>query len=237
MTIEMTSPRTAIRRRVCALLRAALPLWDARLTALHIHESRAVPLSPKKLPAVLIYTRDERLEDDAGHSDPGLRKRTLELAVEVVTVNPDADTQADTLVAAIETIVDNNDTLGELVEGTHLTRVSMDVDGDGDTVMVGARLEFEITYWTRPVYLAPLPPLPDDLEQGALGWAGMPPAYAPACDPPLLNPILGMTPELGQHPDDRLTIPLEVLASTAPFIGPEHKDCYEPATIPGQGFD
>lgn len=239
--IEMLSPRTAIRRRVCALLRAALPAWDARVIAARVHESRAIPLSPKKLPAVLVYTRDERLEDDAGHGDPGPRHRTLELAVEVVTSEPAADADADYLCAAVEAVMDNNETLGQLVEGIRLKRIMVDVDGDGEAIIAAARMEFEVTYWTRPLYL---PSLPEN------GVAGGLPEYVPqeALPPdsgedsggqdtaPL---ILGLTRGLGEDPAtiDGSAPPQQILASIAPYIGPEHETAYEPATIPGQGFD
>lgn len=223
-TNEMLSPRTAIRRRVAALLRASLPLWDARLTSARIHESRAIPLPSKKLPTILIYTRDERLEDDAGHSDPGLRRRTLDLFVEAVATGHDADTDADYFCAAIESIVDNNENLGGLVEGTRLSRVSVDADGDSDGVIIGARLEFEVTYWTRPVYL---PALECSSENAA------PPVYTPTTDEPTEETlILGLTPGLGLHPDHILITPSQILASTVPHIGPPYKDSYEPTSLP-----
>ena len=58
---------------------------------------------------------------------------------------------ADTLAQAIETILDADETLGLLVQGTRLTRTEVDHDGDGDTPVLAARMTFEVSYWTKPM--------------------------------------------------------------------------------------
>ena len=75
----MKHPRTLIRETVASLLSANLPKVDARITAARISIHRSTPLFAAKLPAVLIYTRDERIEDQP-NADPGLRHRLLELS-------------------------------------------------------------------------------------------------------------------------------------------------------------
>ncbi len=68
----MKHPRTLIREAVAALLSANLPKVDARITPARISIHRSTPLFAGKLPAILIYTRDERIEEQP-NADPGLR--------------------------------------------------------------------------------------------------------------------------------------------------------------------
>ena len=145
----MKHPRTLIREAVATLLSANLPKVDARITASRISIHRSTPLFAGKLPAVLIYTRDERIEEQP-NADPGLRRRLLELSVEIIASGDAAAEEADTLAQAVEAVLDADETLGLLVEGTRLTRTEVDQGGDGDTPVLAARLSFEVSYWTKP---------------------------------------------------------------------------------------
>lgn len=154
----MKHPRTLIRQAVKDRLVAQLPQVDPRITEARISIHRSTPLFAAKLPAILIYTRDERIED-APASHPGIRYRKLELSVEVITSGEAAIEDADTLAQAIEAILDADETLGLLVESTRLTRTEVDHDGDGDTPVLAARMTFEVSYWTKPVVDAGVLPL------------------------------------------------------------------------------
>ncbi len=146
----MKHPRTLIREAVKERLIEQLPKVDARITASRISIHRSTPLFAGKLPAILIYTRDERIEEQP-NADPGLRRRLLELSVEIIACGDAAAEEADTLAQAVEAVLDADETLGLLVEGTRLTRTEVDQGGEGDTPVLAARLSFEISYWTRPV--------------------------------------------------------------------------------------
>ena len=140
------------------------------------------PLFAGKLPAILIYTRDERIEDQP-NADPGLRYRKLELSIEIITSGDAAAEEADLLAQAVEAILDLDETLGLLVEGTRLTRTEVDQGGEGDTPVLAARLSFEVSYWTRPVDDDSALPL-----QVLYSWVpriGIPhePEYQPLLDP------------------------------------------------------
>ena len=145
----MKHPRTLIREAVKARLSANLPKVDPRITPARISIQRSTPLFAGKLPAILIYTRDERIEDQP-NSDPGLRHRKLELSVEIIASGEAAAEDADTLAQAVEAILDADETLGRMVEGTRLTRTEVDQGGEGDTPVLAVRLTFEISYWTQP---------------------------------------------------------------------------------------
>lgn len=146
----MQHPRTLIRKAVAARLVEQLPKMDARITASRISIHRSTPLFAGKLPAILIYTRDERIEDQP-NADPGLRYRKLELSVEIIASGEVAAEEADTLAQAIEAILDTDETLGLRVESIRLTRTEVDQGGDGDTPVLAARLTFEVSYWTQPI--------------------------------------------------------------------------------------
>jgi hypothetical protein len=146
----MKHPRTLIREAVAARLIDALPKVDARITPQRISIHRSTPLFAGKLPAILIYTRDERIEDQP-NADPGLRYRKLELSVEIIASGDAAAEEADVLAQAVEAILDLDETLGLLVEGARLTRTEVDQGGEGDTPVLATRLSFEVSYWTKPV--------------------------------------------------------------------------------------
>ena len=178
----MKHPRTLIREAVAALLSANLPKVDARITPARISIHRSTPLFAGKLPAILIYTRDERIEEQP-NADPGLRYRKLELSVEIIASGDAAAEEADVLAQAVEATLDLDETLGLLVEGTRLTRTEVDQGGEGDTSVLAARLSFEVSYWTRPVVDEGELPL-----QVLYSWApriGIPhePDYQPLLDP------------------------------------------------------
>jgi hypothetical protein len=146
----MKHPRTLIREAVKHRLVAQLPAIDPRISANRISIHRSTPLFQAKLPAILIYTRDERIEDQP-NADPGLRYRKLELSIEIIASGDAAAEEVDLLAQAVEAILDADETLGLLVEGTRLTRTEVDQGGDGDTPVLAARLSFEVSYWTKHV--------------------------------------------------------------------------------------
>ncbi|MDD3676891.1 hypothetical protein [Thauera propionica] len=184
----MKPPRTLIREAVRDRLAAQLPSVDSRITANRISIHRTTPLFAGKLPAILIYTRDERIEDQP-NADPGLRYRKLELSVEIIASGEAAAEEADVLAQAVEALLDADETLGLMVEGTRLTRTEVDQGGEGDTPVLAVRLSFEVSYWTRPV----------EATEGGLplqvlvSWApeiGIPhePDYQPLLDPTGITP-------------------------------------------------
>lgn len=184
----MKHPRTLIREAVREQLVAQLPAIDPRITTARISIHRSTPLFAAKLPAILIYTRDERIEDQP-NADPGLRYRKLELSVEIIASGDAAAEEADVLAQAVEAILDADETLGLLVEGTRLTRTEIDQGGEGDTPLLAARLSFEVNYWTRPVE-APEGELPLQVLVSWVPHIGIPhePDYQPLLAPTGVTP-------------------------------------------------
>lgn len=184
----MKHPRTLIRDAVKERLVAQLPAIDPRISANRISIHRSTPLFAGKLPAILIYTRDERVEDQP-NADPGLRYRKLELSVEIIASGDTAAEEADVLAQAVEAILDADETLGLLVEGTRLTRTEIDQGGEGDTPVLAARLSFEVSYWTRPLE-TPEGELPLQVLYSWVPRIGIPhePDYQPLLDPNGVTP-------------------------------------------------
>ncbi|MCX8017228.1 MAG: hypothetical protein N2690_04930 [Rhodocyclaceae bacterium] len=135
-------PRSLIRQAAAQTLKQALPQLAAS-----IYVQRALPLARERLPAILVYAREERL-DEAYDADPGARRRLLTLAVEIVAAGLDAHETVDALCAEIEAALEADDTLGGRVEGLRILRAEIEQDGEGETPLVACRLAVEVVYWT-----------------------------------------------------------------------------------------
>jgi hypothetical protein len=141
-------PRTIIRQAVATRLSANLPEVDSRINESRVNVHRTMPLFPGKLPAVLIYTRDESIEREP-NTDPGLRYRKLHLDIEIAASGKDAAEEVDALALGIESILEEDETLGNMVEGIRLTRTEIEHDPDGEVPVTAARMSYEIMYWTQ----------------------------------------------------------------------------------------
>lgn len=128
------------------------PLKDIRAEINAIEaglKSRTQAIAERGFDAAMVdaeIARDYRREDSLG-----LRYRKLELSVEIIASGDAAAEEADVLAQAVEAILDADETLGLLVEGTRLTRTEVDQGGEGDTPVLAVRLSFEVSYWTKPV--------------------------------------------------------------------------------------
>lgn len=135
-------PRSQIRSAVRNVLAQALPELAARI---HVH--RAIPLAKTRLPAILLYAREERL-DEAYAADPGARRRLLSLAIDIVVAGDGAEEEADRLAAAVEAALEADETLGGRAEGLRILSTAIEQDGEGEVSALAARLTVEVVYWT-----------------------------------------------------------------------------------------
>ncbi|MDY0072470.1 MAG: hypothetical protein RBR77_07450 [Thauera sp.] len=205
-------PRTRIREEVATLLAAHLPAVDPRLTASRISIHRSTLLFAAKLPAILIYTRDERIE------------RAAE--------------EADILAQAVEFVMETNETLGNTVDGIRQLGTEIDQDGESDTPILAARLMFEVSYWTQ----APELPLTPEQWSQLPAAAQTPTTQLPAPPLVLADVVAWareylaaggtLTPDViagwQAHLDERYwKHPSEVLGSWAPKIGIPHEPDYQ----------
>ncbi len=143
----MSHPRIVIRDAIKARLDQTLSSVDSRLTASRIHVMKMTPLFAGKLPAVLIYSKQEAIDDMPGEQ-LGNRYRKLTMAIEVIASGESAANEADAIAWAIEQQLARDETLAQCVEALRLTNTEVDFDSDGDTPVMAVRLSFEVRYWT-----------------------------------------------------------------------------------------
>ncbi|HQT03402.1 MAG TPA: hypothetical protein PLU46_00280 [Thiotrichales bacterium] len=143
----MCHPRILIRDAIKARLDQNLFSVDSRLTPSRIHLMKMTPLFVGKLPAVLIYSKQERIDDMPGEHQ-GNRYRKLTMAVEVVTSGESAANEADVIAWAIEQQLEADETLSHLIEAIRLTNTDVEFDSEGDTPVMAVRLNFEVRYWS-----------------------------------------------------------------------------------------
>lgn len=160
-----TTPRAAIRAAVQQALQGpddgTAPPTDA---GRKVYASRAVPIARRLLPAILVYTRDERRDQDVG---AGAVRRLLDVVVETAAQGADADAQVDRLSAQVETALAAAPTLGGAVESITWQATEADYDGEGAQTLAAARLDFQAVYYTLPAEEAE-PPLPSGVY---VSWA------------------------------------------------------------------
>lgn len=150
----MTHQRQKIREAVKALLENMGP-WDDR-----VWTNRPNPLSQRpntqssrsKLPAVLIYTRDESSE--IVNEAPREYLRTVELVVEVAEAMNDAiDDTLDGYAQTIERAILVDDTLGRdvddclIADQIRLVSSSLAITDTGDTMIGASILRFDVDYY------------------------------------------------------------------------------------------
>lgn len=145
----MTHVRTQIREAAVAALRGG-PLCGANVFA-----GRTWPLGRAQLPALLVYTRDERSSRSARSSAAQNRlERLVELVVEAqaqaAADSPDIEAGMDALAAFVENRIAGAATieLGRLVFDVVLDSTRTDFSQEGEVKPGTIRLTFLATYHT-----------------------------------------------------------------------------------------
>lgn len=147
----MDHPRKIIRAAVASLLKTPdgsdPPLYPTS-AGVRFYDSRDFPLDIKKMPAGVVYTLSERLDPDYRH-DGGLRRRIMELRVEVYDVDDDAAEGVDKAAWEVENAIHANPTIGNLVEWCILTDTRIAAAEQGDLALFTAIMTFEVVYYTH----------------------------------------------------------------------------------------
>lgn len=135
----MANNRTAIR----AALKTMLSGNTSAGTNVYTH--RETNLWQSELPAILIYSNQERAEPESLRHQR--YRRTLELAVEVrVEASTNVDNTIDSLLASIETLVLADTSIGGTVLGTTLTSTEIRVESDAEKDIGVGILNYECLY-------------------------------------------------------------------------------------------
>ena len=139
----MSHARTQIRNVVTALLLNNTSAGDK------VFESRVYPLENPKLPALLIYTKQEVVADQS-MSRPRTQVRQLQLTIEAyIKATSNIDETADTLALEVEQIIAADPTLGGLAKDTMLTNTDIQFLDDGEKPIAVAVLTFTVNYTVK----------------------------------------------------------------------------------------
>lgn len=144
----MTHPRTAIRHAARAALENATIAQD------RVWVNRPNPLSQRpgtrstssQLPAILIYTKDEQIQEHT--AAPRELLRTTELVVELAHAMTDTiDDELDAFASTVEHLLLDEDSLGGACSELRLTASSMTIVDAGDIPIGAVILTFEADYY------------------------------------------------------------------------------------------
>lgn len=167
----MSNPRAAIREALKTILKGPAEGPAPTGAGQKVYSSRSTPIGPKRLPALLIYTRDERRDDSYRHD--AIIRRLLDVYVELAAVGPDADDVVDLIATQVEQVVAADPTLGGAVDAAEWQATETEYDGDGGEPLAGGRVRFEVAYYTVPPE-APEPPVPSEVYLGISPKIGPP---------------------------------------------------------------
>lgn len=136
----MKHARTQIRNAVTTLLKSNTTAGD------NVFEARVYPINDPKLPALLIYTKQETAGEQS-MSRPRTQQRELMVTVEAyVKERGNVDEATDTLAMEIEQLVAADPTLGGLVKDTALDTTETQFSDDGEKPIAVAVLTFSVLY-------------------------------------------------------------------------------------------
>lgn len=147
-------PRAIIRAALVALIKGEVPgegegpSTFATDAGRNVVDSRDLPLNERAMPAVLVYTRGETLDREHLHDD-GVRRRTMETAVEVYDLGDDAAERVDRIAWQVENAVRSDPTLGGLVERVDYVEARIEYVTNAQNALFVALMTLEVVYWTH----------------------------------------------------------------------------------------
>nr|QIM10451.1 hypothetical protein PlAlph_3430 [uncultured Alphaproteobacteria bacterium] len=138
-------PRCIIRKAFVERLQAANTLAKD-----HVYDSRIKPLFDQHLPAILVYTRDEKVLENQYDGDGFFPyKRQLDISIEGILANsPDLDELIDKLALDIEYALRCFEITGFLNAVIKMISTETDVVIDGSHCYGAVRINYTITYYT-----------------------------------------------------------------------------------------
>lgn len=128
--------------------------------------SRSVPVDVDDLPAILIYSTSETVR--RFNEAPKDYQRELTVAVECLATgndDDDLDVKLEILGETVESLMEIDETLGDIVHKVELTGTGYTQDPDGQSPLGSLVLQFAVTFYTdaiRPGSIC----LPDFKETG-----------------------------------------------------------------------
>jgi hypothetical protein len=139
----MKHARTQIRDMVAAVLMSHTSAGD------HVYEARVYALDDMKLPALLVYTKQDTVVSRS-ISLPRTQQRELVVTVEAyVKSRGNIDDVTDALALEVEQRIAADPTLGGLVKDITLTSTDMQFSDDGERPVAVAVLTFTTLYTVK----------------------------------------------------------------------------------------
>lgn len=131
----------------------ATTLTGLTSTSTRVFQSRTRPLADAQLPALLIYTDAEDINNAVTIGFPNRQERTLTVRVEaLVKQTGSIDDAVDTVIAEVETALNASTsayTAGGLAKGgITLDRIEIDTEDETDKPVVRARMDWQARYFT-----------------------------------------------------------------------------------------
>lgn len=146
---ERTHQRSVIRQAVIDRL-----ILDVVSVGGRVYAQRKTPVDESNLPAILVYTDSESIDQ----VDNVLYKRTLKLSVEIQAGGVDEPTvsaQLDSIATEVETSFLNDEQFGDLVEYSIFTGTSEAFTDEGRQIIGGCKIDVDLIYYTENVALDP----------------------------------------------------------------------------------
>ncbi len=139
----MNHARTEIRHAVIGLLK------NNTAAGSNVFEARVYPLDDTKLPALLVYTKQEAVEEQS-ISYPRTQQRALVIVVEAyVKARGNVDMETDFLALEAEKLIAADPTLGGLVKDITLDTTETQFSDDGERPIAVAILAFSVRYTVK----------------------------------------------------------------------------------------
>lgn len=173
-TGEDMHPRKAIRAALVDTLKGQTDAGNS------VYDSRDIPLAEDSMPAVLVYTKRDRIDPDTQH-EPGPRRRLMDLAVEIYDAGEEAAGRVDHIAWQVENALRRDHTLGKRVERAHYTESDLAFADQGDFSISVDSMTVEVAYWTE---------FEGDEEDGSGGVGELP-----------REVLVGYTPDVGAPGD------------------------------------
>jgi len=153
----MLHPREVITQKVVEILKAANTAAGQA-----VYPNRALPLTAKKLPAILVYSLAEKVDPESRVGGPRELSRELDLVIDGLVLAADLDEEVDTTLNAlalqIETAMHADSSLGGLVDDSILSETGIEFDPDGEHLAGVVSLSYSVLY--RSLAITP----DDDLD-------------------------------------------------------------------------
>lgn len=139
----MKHARTQIRNAVTTLLKGNTTAGN------NVYEARVYPLDDPKLPALLVYTKQETVGEQS-MSRPRTQQRELMVSVEAyVKASGNVDEYTDNLAMEVEQLIAADPTLGGLVKDIALDTTETQFHGDGEKPIAVAILTLSVLYMVK----------------------------------------------------------------------------------------